>query len=98
MNFFLNRIKRTYTCGNDISESLRNLEAPDTNTWKPNLVVSTSTDDDEKKRETHQFELDYKAEYNEFMRRKREFNENSCKVYAELWARCNKDMQENKEY
>ena len=66
--FILNHIKRPYTRGNDISESLRDLEAPDTNTWKPNLVVSTSTDDDEKKRVTHQFELDYKARYDEFMR------------------------------
>ena len=93
--FVLDHIKRIYTPGNDILESLRSLEAPDTHTWNPNLVVSISTDYDEKKRETRQFELDYKAEYDEFMRRKREFNENSVKVYAELRVRYNKPMQGN---
>ena len=91
--FLLNYIKRTYDRGNDIAEALRKMEVPDTKLWKPSLQVSLSSDADEEKRENRQYELDYKAEYDEFMKRKRAFEENSYKAYAEIWARCNKAMQ-----
>ena len=92
-NFLVNYIKRTYVRGNDVAEALRNMEIPDTNNWKPNLQISTSSDADEKKREDKQYEMDYKAEYDEFMKRKRALEENGYKAYAEIWARCNKAMQ-----
>ena len=70
------------------------METPDTNKWKPILQVSVSfTDEEVKKRENRQYELDYKAEYDEYMKRKRTLEENSYKAYAEVWARCNKAMQ-----
>ena len=89
----INHIKRTYVRGNDIAEALRKLEAPDTDTWKPTLRMSTSTDDATKAQENKQYKLDYKAEYDEFMKRKRGFEENQYKAYAELWAQCNKAMK-----
>ena len=46
--FILNHIKKTYTRGNDISETLRTLEEPNTDDWKPTLIISKSTDTDEK--------------------------------------------------
>lgn len=52
-----------------------------------------SANEDEVKRENRQFEFDYKAEYDEYMKRKRDFEENKYKAYAELWARCSKTMQ-----
>ncbi len=91
--FLLNYIKRTYTRGNDIAEALRKMESPDTNKWKPVLQMSKDTDDEVKKREYRQYELDYKADYDEYMKRKRTLEENSYKAYAEVWARCNKAMQ-----
>ena len=91
--FLFNYIKRTYDRGNDIAEALRKMEVPDTKLWKPSLQVSLSSDADEEKRENRQYELDYKAEFDEFMKRKRAFEENSYKAYAEIWARCNKAMQ-----
>ena len=91
--FLVNYIKRTYTRGNDIAEALRRMENPDTDTRKPSLQISTSTDADENKREGRQYELDYKAEYDEYMKRKRTFEENTYKAYAEIWARCNKAMR-----
>ena len=91
--FMINFIKRTYMRGNDIAESLRILKNPDTNLWKPSLEVSLSEDEHEKNRDNRQFELDYKAEYDEYMKRKRNFEENRYKAYAELWARCNRTMK-----
>ena len=91
--FMINHIKRTYVRGNDIAEALRKLEAPDTDTWKPTLRMSTSIDDATKAQENKQYKLDYKAEYDEFMKRKRGFEENQYKAYAELWAQCNKAMK-----
>ena len=69
------------------------MEEPDTDKWKPNLNFSTKSTDEEKVRENRQFELDYKADYDEYMKRKRSYEENSYKAYAEIWARCNKAMK-----
>ena len=91
--FILNHIKKTYTRGNDISETLRTLEEPNTDDWKPTLIISKSTDTDEKQRENRQFELEYRAEYDEYMRRKREYTQNCFSAYALLWERCNKAMK-----
>ena len=91
--FLLNHIKKTYTRGNDISEALRTLEDPDSDKWKPTLIMSTETDVDLKVRENRQYELEHKAEYDEYMKRKREYEQNSYKAYAEIWERCNKAMQ-----
>ena len=91
--FLLNHIKKTYTRGNDISEALRTLEDPDSDQWKPTLIMSTETDADLKARENRQYELEHKAEYDEYMKRKREYEQNSYKAYAEIWERCNKAMQ-----
>ena len=79
-NFLINYIKRTYIRGNDIAEALRNMELQDTNNWKPNLQISTSQDANEKKREENQFELDYKVDYDEYMKRKRTLGENGYKT------------------
>ena len=91
--FLLTHIKRTYSRGNDISEALRTMKEPDTDKWKPNLNFSIKSTEEEKVRENRQFELDYKADYDEYMKRKRSYEENSYKAYAEIWARCNKAMK-----
>ena len=63
----------------------------DISLWKLGLQVSFSAyEEEEVKRENRQFELDYKAEYDEYMKRKKDFEENKYKAYAKLWARCNK--------
>ena len=82
--YLVNYIKRTYSRGNDIAEALRVMESPITDKWKPSLHESTSTDANDKKREDRQFELDYKADYDEYTKRKRTFEENSYKAHAEI--------------
>ena len=66
------------------------IDNPDTDTWKPILQISSSTNKDKKKRQEHQFELDYKAEFDGYMKRKRTFEENCYKGYAKIWARFDK--------
>jgi hypothetical protein len=91
--FMINYIKRTYTRGNDIAEALINLEEPVMKDWKPTLKTSNNKNQDEKKREDKEYELDYKGELDEYLKRKREYEQNRFKAYAELWARCNKAMK-----
>jgi len=91
--FLVNYIKRTYDRENDITEALRTMDLPNINMWKPSLRVSLISDDDEEKRENRQFELNYKAEFDEYMKQKRAFEENCYKSYAEIWARCNMAMK-----
>ena len=94
--FLLNHIKKTYTRGNDISEALIKLKEPSTVDWKPILATSTRTDAGEKAIEPRQFDLEHKAEYDEYMKRKREYQGKSYKAYAEIWERCNKAMESKK--
>ena len=68
--FYLIISKRTHSRGNNISTLLRDMEESDTDNWKPSLSVSTKSDIGEKSRENHQFELDYKVDYDEYMKRK----------------------------
>ena len=91
--FVVNHIKKTFDRGNDIAEALRTLVKADTNVWKPTLKISTETDSKLKEREDKQFVMEYKAELDEAMRRKRTYEDNTYKAYALLWERCGKAMQ-----
>ena len=61
--------------------------------WKPILAISTKIDAIEKVIKIHQFELEHKAEYDDCMKRKREYKTNCYKAYTEIWERCNKAMK-----
>ena len=91
--FVVNHIKKSFDRGNDIAEALRTLEGSDTDIWKPILSISKDTDAAIKEREDKQFMLEYKAELDEFMKRKRAYTDNTYKAFALLWERCNKAMQ-----
>ena len=73
---------------------MRTLVKADTDIWKPTLKSSTSSDTDIIAREDKQFVMEYKAELDEAMRRKRTYEDNMFKAYALLWERCNKAMQD----
>ena len=91
--FIINHVKRTFDRGNDIAEMLRNCIKPNTDNWKPNLQISTSTDADIKTRKDKEFAMIFKAELDEFIKRKRALEENMFKVYALLWEKCAKSLQ-----
>jgi hypothetical protein len=91
--FVVNHIKKTFDRGNDIAEAIRTLTKIDTSMWKPTLLLSTETDSAVKEREDKQFVMEYKAELDESMLRKRTYQDNTFKAYALLWERCAKAMQ-----
>ena len=91
--FVINHIKMTFDRGNDIAESLKEESSCDTDAWKPALKTSNKSNADEKARENKQFELEYKAELDEAMKRKRTYQDNEYKAYALIWQRCAKAMQ-----
>jgi hypothetical protein len=82
--FVINHIKKTFDRGNDITEAIRTLVKTDTSLWKPTLQVSPATGDTVKKTENKQYVMEFKAELDESMRRKRTYQDNTFKAYALL--------------
>ena len=91
--FIINFIKRTFHRGNDISETLRTLKLQDTTLWMPKLKISSSENEDQKKTENRQNEIEYKALLDEAIKRKDKYEQNLYKVYAVLWEKCSRRMQ-----
>ena len=93
--FLINYVKRTFDRGNNVAETLRNLTKLETETWKPNLKVSTMTDENKREAQNKQFEIEFKAELEEYLIRKKTYEDNLFKTYALIWERCAKAMQNN---
>jgi hypothetical protein len=60
---------------------------------KPTLQTSSSKDDDINAAENKQFEIELKAEFDGFMKRKQRLETNMSKAYAFLWEQCSKAIQ-----
>ena len=90
--FLINNIKIDFDRGNDVAEVLRTLIKPDTDLWKPTLKISVAAVN-EKQQDNKQFEMEYNREFDEYLKRKRMYEDNLYKVYAFLWERCTKAMQ-----
>jgi hypothetical protein len=94
--FFINYIKKTYDYGNDIGSSMEQLEPIDTSSWKPKMQLSSKddkTEASEKALEERQFEIEFKADYDEYRKRLQVLENNQTKAYALLWERCAKSMK-----
>jgi hypothetical protein len=91
--FIINHIKKTFNFGNDIGTSLENLKFYDIDVHKPTLTLSKKTKDDEKEAENEQLKIEFKAEFDGFMKRKQCLETNTTKAYALLWEQCAKGMQ-----
>ena len=61
--------------------------------WKLELNISIKKVENAKTCDNCQYELDYKAEFDEYMKSKKGHEENCYKVYVEIWERCNKAMK-----
>ena len=90
--FLINHVKKTFDRGNDIAEALRTLEPQDIELWKPTLQFSASDDETVAKQEDRQNEIEFKANLEEFMKRRRMYENNLFKAYALIWERCAKAM------
>jgi hypothetical protein len=91
--FLINYVKKTFDRGNDVAEALRTLTPENTELWEPTLQFSIATDDVVSKQENRQHELKYKANIDEFMRRKRSYDDNLFKAYALIWERCDDPIE-----
>ena len=92
--FLINHIKMSFDQGNDIAENLTTMVEIRIDDWMPTLKSSDESDNEKlRERENRQFELQYKAELDKAMERRRTYNDNLYKAYALLWGKCAKFMQ-----
>jgi hypothetical protein len=92
--FLINNIRKTFTNGNDIGTALEQLSPFDLDSFKPTLQMSTNTDPTIKAIEDEQYKMEFKAEYDGYMRRKQALESNMSKAYAFLWEQCHHAMQQ----
>lgn len=91
--FLVNYVIKTFDYGDDIGQALKELEYPDPVHWRPIMQQSTNTDNVQKEFENKQFEIEFKAEFDIYMKRKQTLDSNKPKAYAFLWERCTKGMK-----
>ena len=91
--FLINHIKKTFSFGNDIGTVLETLQELDLNQYKPSLSISLSVDEGVKMAEDKQFEIEFKAEFEAFTKRKQAMETNLTKAYAFLWDQCARSLQ-----
>ena len=94
VEFVINYIKKTFTQGNDIAESLRTLQITDTTEWEPILQISEAVNVIDQERENRQNEIKYRSRLDVISRRSDIYQENLFKAYAVIWERCAKAMQD----
>jgi len=80
----INHIKKVYDRGVDIAEALRTGQG---------LSLSLSQDPTKKTTEDEQYKMLFKAELDDYMKRRRIYSDNKIKAYAFIWDRCAKAMQ-----
>jgi hypothetical protein len=91
--FLINHIKQTFEFGNDVGTALDRLEAFNTEEYKPKLTVSTNEDERVRISGDRQFEIEFKAKFDAYMKREQALETNVTKAYAFLWSQCSKSMQ-----
>eukprot|EP00978_Attheya_sp_CCMP212_P016785 scaffold44262_cov52-Attheya_sp.AAC.7 len=91
--FMINHIKNTFEYGHDIRTVLKMLDPMDKLKSKPKLAVSKASDPSDKVQEQKQFDMEFNADYEEFRKRIRTYNNNLTKSYVLIWERCTKAMQ-----
>ena len=92
--FIINFIKKTFDYGNDIGTSLKDLCPVDKEKWRVMMKFSSASDTSQKEQENRQFELEFKSDYEGYMRRVNAYENNMIKAYAMIWERCTKGMKQ----
>jgi len=101
MKFITNFVMRTFDDGIDVANMLKYNKTPDTKQWMPTLKSANTKDSAGKQRdqvevdnENRQYELEFKLDRSEAQKRAKQFKDNVIKLYALLWDRCSKGMQQ----
>lgn len=90
--YLIHFIKKTFVYGNDIGSVLEDETEYDVEAIRPELVRS-DRQGVAGELENEQLRIEFKEEYNHYMKRKNAYEDNKIKVYAFLWERCSKSMQ-----
>jgi len=91
--FLINYIKKTFNYGMDIGTVLETLQEVDLSEFQPSLRVSLNPDEVIRMAEDKQFEIEFKAEYDVFTKRKQALEMNLSKAYSFIWDQCAKSLQ-----
>ena len=92
-NYLINYIRRTHTKGEDIANSLENLEEISFKEDEPKMDISHATDEEEKARENEQHLNKYKIDYAAHKTRVDLYQDNKATVSALLWNQCANSMK-----
>jgi len=85
--FVINHIRKTYTDGEDIATALETLQDVDVKDWKPQIETSVDLDDQIRATEEKQYGMEYKMEYDDFMKRKKSYKNNKTRAYGLILER-----------
>jgi hypothetical protein len=93
MDFLINHSKKRFNFGNNIGMSIETLEDYNVDQHCPKLQTSDSVHPETKELENKQFEIEFKAEFDAFMKQKQTLEANTTKADAFLMEQCAKAMQ-----
>jgi hypothetical protein len=91
--YLLNHIQKTYVHGGDIQTAMKERKEFDFATHMPTKQYSTSSSVEVRQLEDEAHEAVFKAEIQQFVKRKDNYMSNRSKVYALLWQQCARTMQ-----
>ena len=91
--YLLNHIQKTYVHGGDIQTALKKRNEVNFATLMPVRQISTNANPEDRKLEDESHEAVFKAEIQQFVKRKDTYVSNKQKVYALLWQHCTRSMQ-----
>eukprot|EP00978_Attheya_sp_CCMP212_P020209 scaffold57559_cov54-Attheya_sp.AAC.2 len=92
--FVINYIRKTYEYSSDIGNGLdSSLQPMDRNKEKPSLKISIAATDVVKAADAVQFGMEFRADYNQWCKQIRMYEDNCTKSYALIWERCAKALQ-----
>ena len=88
IEYLINYICKTFAYGNNIGTALDKLEAYDVDQHKPRLTYSMSANKKVKEAQNRQFEIEFKAKYDTFIKWKSAHETNQTKAYVILNLKC----------
>eukprot|EP00978_Attheya_sp_CCMP212_P021527 scaffold62955_cov70-Attheya_sp.AAC.1 len=91
--FVINYIRKMYEYSSDIGNALDSLEPMNKNKEKPKLKVSIAATESVKASDAEQFSMEFRADYDQWCKRIRMYEDNCTKSYALIWERCAKALQ-----
>ena len=90
----IQQVQKTYKNGIDIAESLHKETKKDLKPLNPTRSVSTVTDSAIEKIEQEGFDIEYKVQVMEFLKRELQLDKNLTKAYALIYSNyCNHTIQ-----